>query len=465
MSNPLIDLSEISYEDYLLAEKYINESLLFKSKEEKEIENTLSKLSELSKIISPDKLTLGDIDNLNNVANELNNKADKIKNIKVKTYLCISVISKSVEIIDKIISTISFVKSLKTTDSSSNNNTTDDENVKKESRIKILFKTIFSKETLKSTIKSLFTLKNIIKTLLSSINKVIGKYNWRMYRTEKDIDKGYEILLKCEAKMIIEKKKAQENNDKDTESSCNEIIDFINKFKKERERQKAIEQSKNESSILIEEYKGDEYKLTTFRLICRDLGEALDIDVSNLRSYCNSALYMIRRVLEMNDSNYTKKLSSIKEKLKETNNYVKDPDRQYNGVSLQALFSKYSHMFSNTYSNFGMKIREDFESKLEKYAIEMSKIMYDYKVELSIIITGKEENSIESSMDQLKSKLSKKLSKSNIDKVYLILDDIDNESKKTIENCLEFIQSIKKISDSNRIKNDIKYIVFKKLFG
>ena len=464
MSNSLIDLGEITYEDYLLAEEYINESLLLKNREEKEIENTLSKLSELSKVISPDKLTLGDIDNLNNVANELNNEADKIKNIKVKTYLCISVISKVVEIIDKIISTISFVKSLKTTDSS-NNNTIEDENVEKGSRIKILFKTIFSKETLKSTIKSLFTLKNIIKTLLTSINKVIGKYNWRMYKTEKDIDKGYEILLNCEAKMILEKKKAKENKDKDTESACDEVINFISKFKKEREKQRAIEQSKNESSILVEEYKGDEYKLTTFRLICRDLGEALDIDLSNLKSYCNTALYTIRRVLEMNDENKDKKFTSIQNKIKETDNYIKDPDRQYNGVSLQALFSKYSHMFSNTYSNFGMKIREDFESKLENYAIEMNKVINDYKIELSIIITGKENNSIESSIDQLKTKLSKKLSKSNIDKVYKLFDEVNDNSKRTIDNCMEFIKSIKQISDSNKIKSDLKYVIFKKLFG
>lgn len=468
MSNSsLIDLSEMTLDEYFSMESYMNENMVItEASEEKYINDMIHKLEKVNTDLNNKKINEDSIKEMQSIMEELDQVASKIRKKKMVTYGTLSIVTKAIQIVEKIHDIYKFCKGIGLFDDTPEDETKEKEKFNLLKAIVDITKSVFSKDFLKSTIKSIFNLKSIAFKVLGALIKVVNVQSTKYYKYEKSTDKAYEMILKLEAKMMVEKRKAKENKDKESEAICDKVIETAEVIKKERIRQKAIvDKAKNESVLFEYTYQGNEEKLNTFKLVCRDINEAMNINISNLRKYCDTALYIARRVKEVSDSNVESKINSMKSKIEECKEYVEDVDRQYDERSINILFRKYGNLFSTVYSTYGMKARDKFENKLGDYYREINRVMREYKKELSSIVSDTADNSIDKSIKLLYDKLDSKTSSATSSKVKDIFNRVNEDSKSTMENCKYYIDWCRKTLNTEEIKSSIKYIIFNKLFG
>ena len=485
----LIDMSDITYDDYKSIYSYIDEAFIIPDmKQDNEVKRTLDKLKKVNKNLDDYKFDDETEESMKEVLEELKDHAETIRKKNITIYTSIAIASEVIKYTYKIISFYKFINDSVlpifkkgpggTSKLNPSNFDPRDYNIKPgDGKVKVFLKIFFSKktikeiagkmftmDTLKGMLKEMFSLKTLIITILSVMNSYLHAFACRYISYEKAIDKTYEMLLECEARMMKEKREAKKNNDKYLEESCDKIIEFIETKKKEHVKEKMAVQKANESTVLSEVYKGNEYKINTLKLVCRDIREALEIEISNLDTYCNTAIYILRRALEINEDNKETKIKAIEDKIEKTKNYVNDADRQYDKSSLDALLSKYISMFSTKYSTFGLAAREKFEKRLEEFAKRIGEIYENYKQNLTNILREKSFN-LNAMIDKLNSKVTNKSSIRTSNEVRRLFLEVNEDSARTVEFCNNYIRWCKKQLSLKEVKYSLTNLVLNKLFA
>ena len=476
MSTCLINLENYSYQDYLDINEFINETFT----ESNEVNKMLE---EFKKVVVnlDDDLESFDKEKVEKLLDNLDKNATKINVQNKNIYKTISTISTLIQFIETIISICKFFKVIKgfVTDQISRSKNAEElfnSLPKEEQKALLADKKAFKKwwkqavkdpvsfkEKVKNGIKDFFTVKTLILKALSIINKMIGARYTKLLSYEQNVDKAYELLLNCEAKMMTEKRRAKSNNDTTTEENCDAVIEFIENLKKERVKARELaRRAQNESTIL--ESERSENKINNFRLVCRDIAEALDIEKENMKAYCDTALYVVRRSLELTEENKDKKIDLIEDKIKKTEDFVSNIDRVYDKQTIDTLLKKYSSMFSIKYTSFGMKAKENFEKKLASVAKEMNDYIDNYHKQLYILVSGDQTTSINQILNRLEEKVTKKVNQSTYNNIRRIISGLDDKSGSTFDFCKVYIDWCRSNLDIVNIKNTLKYKVLYKLF-
>ncbi len=347
----------------------------------------------------------------------------------------------------------------------------DDDSINNDEKVNILkvlkstVSGIFSKKTLKAILKDFFSVKSLIILIIGTLSKFIGKRAVLYLGYEKSIDKCYEILIRSEAKVMITKRKAKKNKDKYTEECCDKMIEYIEEMKKERIKERMKDKDVFESSIL-EEYKGNEYNVNTFKIVMRDINDAMMIEKQNLNMYCDTATYIVRRSLEITEDNYKDKLKLIDDKITRLNTFVKDDNRRYDRQSLESLFKKYGNMFSVKYSSYGLAAREKFEKKLADFSKDIYDTMTEYQDTLYDLLKDSEddEKKIDTSLETLINKVYKKTNPSIANTIKRLVNDVNDDSRKCFDICKEFIKWCNNNLKTQTIKSSFQYILLNALF-
>lgn len=467
----LINLSEFTYEDYLSMDSYINESY-----QSKEVDRLVDKLKDLV-----NKAKNGDIDentkdDIEDTMSELNKKADEISDKNKSLYKSIYVISTIVSVIETVVSICSLANTLFGKDGEPEPPV--DKNGKplviktKRELILYILKSTFSPiarevknffkgktitEVMIAGLKKFFTVKNILSMALSSINKFIGAKAFSALEYEKMTDKSYEILINCESKLMIEKRKAKQNKDSKTEENCDMVIAYIEKLKKNRMKEIS---TKNESVIL--EYNGNEMNINNFRQICRDLYNAIEIEKQNLNKICEFNLYTLRKALSASKDNIDSRIDLIERKQKAIDDYINDEDRLYNKKVIDAIFNKYNNLFSNKYSKYGMASREKFEKRLSDIQSEIVSIINSYSEELENI---KSKYNVKGEIiDAINAKLIDDIGLDSLTKIKDVYLRSKDDLERISQFCLDYIKWCKSNLNTAKIKNSLKYKFINKIF-
>ena len=473
----LVDLSEFSYEDYKKISNYIDETCILESKQSTEVNKLIAKLKDVNNKLEKNDLSENTAKEMREVIDELNEKAEEIRKSNINIYTTIVIVTEVIKFIKIVIKVVGFIRNLvgKISEGIAEENKklenmsqeeieglqNQNANLKEliQTLLKEVGKSVFSKETLKSIITDFFSVKNLVITALSILNKIIGKQAAKYLEYEKVMDKTYEMLVQAEAKIMIEKRQAKENKDKYTEECCDKVIEYIENMKKERAAER---KAQSESALL--EYSGNEYNVNIFKIAISDISNALQIEVENLRAYCNTATYILRRSLEMSKDTKSKKIELINKKINDTKDFVKNKNRQYDENTINTILTKYGNMFSTKYSEFGLAAREKFEKKLVEYSKMIAKIIKDYKDEVSLIVFEEKGKSINECIDKLSEKVTKKTSYETSRTIKRLFSEVDEDSSRTLDFCTEYISWCKKYINTEEVRNSIGYIVMNKLF-
>lgn len=439
-------LSEFSYNDYVDITNIIDESFVInEALDENNVSKKLAdKLSKITEKLKNHTATDEDIEESKKILEDLVKVSNKISRKEYKVYKILYTITIVVNFAYYLIELANiaqgFVQGLKG----------------KADGIKLDFK-----DKVKASIKSFFSVKSLIKLVLLVINNSLKDIFKDLMDYAKVVDKTYEILIRTEANIMVEKRKAKKNHDSKTEEACDMVIEYIENMKRERMKQLSIAKKEKES---IHESLEKEMDINTFKIVCRDIAEAISIEVENLRAYCNAATYLTRRALEVNESNKTTKINTMIKKLKSTEKFVKDDSRYYDQTTLKNIFKRYEGYSSTRFSEYGIKAREKFEDKLYEASEEIKKITDKYYKEMSIIITGKEGSSIASSIDRLKDTISRNSSYETSLDVINIVYKIDDNARMVTDFCKAYIKWCKEKTKAYDYKHSTRYFIFNKLF-
>lgn len=469
MATCLINLESFSYQDYQDMDSYIQETFV----ENTEMNKLLEQFKEVVKVLDTD-ITKFDKEKTEKLLDDLNKTADKVSSHNKTFFKSVYYISTMIQFIETIISICQFFKFLKGERSAAKERRKNaDEIIENLPAEKKEYFRSHKKEfaeyyyqlckdpksfidKAKDGIKNFFTVKTLITKALSMINKFIGGKAATYLSYEQGTDKGYELLLNCEAKLLTEKRKAEKA--KEDVSNIDTVIEFIENLKKERVKAKELaRRAQNESTIL--ESDRTETKINNFKLVCRDLAEALNIEKANLQKYCDAALYVVNQALKTTDDNKDSKLDLMEKKVKETEDFVKDIDRFYDKQTITTLFRKYSSMFSVNYTSFGNKARDKFEQQLSKLGTDMNNIIDNYYTKLNSLIPSENSKNIEAVLRQLEEK--SKCSQSTIMGIKRIIRELDDSSKLTFDTCQDYINWCISNLDNNDILRKLKMKVKK----
>lgn len=463
MIKPLIDLTEVNYIYYNEMINCINEFFIT-PKQEEEVNRILERLKNVNSDLDNKKITKNTREEIQSILDDLDATSDEVKNRNIKGFKAILIATELVKLTLNIIKIVGFVRKIigdikeanveidpdKITEEDIENNKT------LKDIIKDSIKNSLTKESIINSIKNFFSVKSLLIMALKSINKLINKTTKRYLEYEKNIDKYYELLLNAEAKVMIDKRKAKENKDKYTEECCDKMIEYIEKFKKDRVRERVS--STNES--VLQEYSGNEYNINTFRLVIQDLSNALAIEEENLRAYCNGSLYIIRRSLEINKDNYKDKITLMTQKISKIKDFVDDVDRKYDKDTIDMIFHKYGNMFSVKYSSYGLEVRKKFEEKLSEYAKSMFTIIESYykdAIDLLYYYSKSADTSTLVRADSLAKIVENNSTTSVANTCKRLYNEIDDDCRKTFDMCNEYIKWCKDNLKTQFIKNSIGY--------
>lgn len=480
MSRPLIDLSEFTYGDYKRLESYMEEtSFLNETKQETEVNNLVAQLKKINDDLDNGKITVNTKTEIERIVKELNKNAEEIRKGNIRIFTTIFVVAELTKITLKIIGIVSFIRSICPSKEDIDDveiTEKDIEEMKKfkhkwtyviYSFFKNLIKDTFTKENLKQILKDFFSIKTLLEYIRDALLKYTIKTSKAYMGYEKNADKSYEILINAEAKLEVEKKDAEKTNDKYTAECCDKIIKTIEEIKKDRVKQVMMQkQVQLNESTLQEDYLGNEYKIASFKIIMRDIDESLIVESENLRQYCNTALYIIKRVLEVNDKNAKTKIKLIEERIKAANAFVNDVNRLYDKTTLDTLLKKYGNIFSVKYSSYGLKARTAFEKKLVAHRNTILEIMKNYYHELSLIASDKESEKmrVNTSLNKIYSKIENKVSPEDLKKIKELVNKINDDSTKTFDLAKDYIKWSKENLQTQKIKTNLLYVLINAVF-
>ena len=488
MDNCLINLENFSYEDYLEAKEFMNEAFIMEGSQSYEIEHLLKRLSEVNSNLKNKNIEKLDKDEIDKLLEDLERASSNVSKKNINTYTFINTITKVVEFVDYIMTFYDIFTSVKgmiqDTKKLNTQKVTDALNklspkeinelngnkeklkefVKKTTKDNLPFKTKLAYKAVPKVIDMItdfFSIKTLVSKAVNILNSYLGNWSKTMLSYEKGMDKGYELLLSCEAKMMIKKRKAKETNDKELEASCDKVIELVENLKKERVKAKELERrAKNESAIL--ESERTEFNVNTFKLVCRDIAEALKTEKENLKVYTDAALFLVKRALEVTDKNKDSKFKLMESKIQEAHKFAKDINRAYDRNSINALLHKYSNLFSTKYSKFGFRVREDFENTLQKYAKDMLTIMNNYGKELISTLSIKEKT-INMNLVLMYLEDQCKCSRTIFNQIKRMIMEIQDEAEITFDITNEYIKWCKATINVN--KDSLKFKILHKLFG
>lgn len=473
----LINLENYTLEDYQDMEDFIQETFV----EKEEINKMLEEFKKVVDALDSD-ITTFDREKIEKLLDSIDKTASKVNTHNKNVYRTVKYISTFIQFIEIIISICNFVKSMKAMNDEKDarvqdalNKLTPEERdaLKKNKKAFMKFYKQNSKDprslkdkitgSIIDDIKEFFTVKGLVKKALSTLNKFLGTKAKEYLKYETEADKGYELLLNCEAKMMVEKRKARKMNDKEAEENCDLVIEFVENLKKERVKKKEEARRAQYESASIQESERSEFKINNFKLVCRDLAEGLNIEKANLRKYCDTAIYVVRRALETTDENKELKLELMEKKLKEAQDYVDSLDRAYDRKTLMTLFKKYSSMFSVKYSKFGIKAKDKFEAQLANIGKEIKDIVENYYKTLASIIGSSSSVDIKDVMNELEHKVN--CSSTTLSGIKRIIKELDDSSSVTIDVCNGFINWCLKNLEITGIKEKLKFKIFSKILG
>ena len=439
-------LSEFSYNDYIDIVNIIDESFVITESldEGYEARKLADKLKKYTEKIKNKTVTEEDLTDTKETLEELTKVAKKINKRDYKVYNIIYIVTIVVDVMFFILELGDAINAFK--------HRNDPENL-----------TMSKKDKIKTEIKSLFSLKTFISLGILLINSVIhDKFKGLMDYT-KVVDKTYEILNRTEAKVMMEKRKAKKKNDTKTEEACDMVIEYVENMKRERMKQISIANKEKEKKS-FNEGAGTELDVNMFKIACKDISAAISTEIENLRAYCNGAIFLARRALEINKSNKPNKITSMKNKIDRVESFVKDDNRYYDQNTLKNIFKRYEGFKTTKFSKYGIKAREKFEEKLFEAGEEIKKITNEYYKEMSIIATGKEGSSINSSIDIIKDKVSKQASYEISLEVVNLLNKIDDDARMTTDFCKAYIKWCREKTNAYDYKHSPIKFIFNKLF-
>ena len=242
----LINLENYTLEDYQDMEDFIQETFV----EKEEINKMLEEFKKVVDALDSD-ITTFDREKIEKLLDSIDKTASKVNTHNKNVYRTVKYISTFIQFIEIIISICNFVKSMKAMNDEKDarvqdalNKLTPEERdaLKKNKKAFMKFYKQNSKDprslkdkitgSIIDDIKEFFTVKGLVKKALSTLNKFLGTKAKEYLKYETEADKGYELLLNCEAKMMVEKRKARKMNDKEAEENCDLVIEFVENLKK-----------------------------------------------------------------------------------------------------------------------------------------------------------------------------------------------------------------------------------------